>query len=169
LSDHVTVPEQCEVCGFAWDTIAPDDIIDRLELAAAEWGRTLTTSDRDLTARPEPDTWSPVEYAGHVRDVLLNLRDRIIIGAAEDNPVPKPMHGSLRIELDLYDVAPDVLADEIEMATRLLVTTLTALSDRLERPIFYGWPREATRTLRWVGAQALHEAEHHLADVRRQR
>ena len=51
----------------------------------------------------------------------------------------------------------------------LLVTTLTAVDHRIERPIFYGWPREATRTLRWVGAQALHEAEHHLDDVRRQR
>ncbi|MCP3855439.1 MAG: hypothetical protein GY698_12000 [Actinomycetia bacterium] len=36
-----------------------------------------------------------------------------------------------------------------------------------ERPIFYGWPRPATRTLRWVAAQALHEVEHHLGDVER--
>lgn len=36
-----------------------------------------------------------------------------------------------------------------------------------QRPIFYGWPRPATRTVRWVAAQALHEVEHHLDDIER--
>ncbi len=50
---------------------------------------------------------------------------------------------------------------------RLMGRTVTTFMSDLERPTFYPWPRPATRTLRWVAAQALHEAEHHLGDVRR--
>ena len=47
-----------------------------------------------------------------------------------------------------------------------LISTVAALdAEQLARPIFYGWPRPATRSLLWVAAQALHEAEHHLDDV----
>ena len=47
-----------------------------------------------------------------------------------------------------------------------LVADLTVAADA-QRPIFYGWPRPATRTLLWVAAQALHEVEHHLDDIER--
>jgi len=30
----------------------------------------------------------------------------------------------------------------------------------------YGYPRVTNRNLRWVAAQALHEVEHHLSDIR---
>ena len=59
-----------------------------------------------------------------------------------------------------------MVADELVIAADLFTRTFVALSPtQLARPIFYGWPREATRTLLWVGAQCVHEAEHHLADV----
>ena len=103
-----------------------------------------------------------------MRDVLLNLRDRIILGAVEDNPVPKMMHTDARVTLGLYaaDTAA-IVARDLWVAVELFCRTLAALSlEQLARPIFYGYPREATRTLSWVAAQALHEVEHHLADTR---
>jgi hypothetical protein len=82
-----------------------------------------------------------------VRDVLLNLRDRI--------------------ELGLYAAdTPAIVAEELVMAGALFARTVEALPAGYdERPIFYGRPVATTRTLLWVAAQALHECEHHLADA----
>ena len=120
-----------------------------------------------MVDRPEPATWSALEYGCHVRDVLYNLRDRIVVGLAEDNPVPKAMFADLRIERGLYAADdPATLAAELDLAGGLFARTVAALdAEALARPIFYGWPTPATRTLLWVAAQALHETEHHLADV----
>ena len=99
--------------------------------------------------------------------MFFNLRDRIILGAAVDNPTPLGMHVDARVDLGLYrnDTAAS-LADELGVAGSLFTRTFDALPDGFdERPIFYGWPTAATRNLRWVAAQAVHECEHHLADA----
>lgn len=77
------------------------------------------------------------------------------------------MYGSLRIEKGMYRPDdPGDIAEDLAVASRLFSRTLGVIAtSEGERPIFYGWPRPATRTLRWVAAQALHEVEHHLADV----
>jgi len=160
--------EQCEVCGFEWDTITADQVPDRLRAASDGFAEVLRGGGDSLSQRPQPDVWSAVEYGCHVRDAMFNLRDRIVVGLAEDNPTPKAMFTDLRIAAGLYArEQPQQLATEIEVAAGLLGRTVAALdASQLARPIFYGWPRATTRTLLWVAAQALHEAEHHLADVR---
>lgn len=160
--------EACEVCHFEWDAVEPLEIVARLRTTAEEFAEVLSVPGVDLRRRPDPTTWSVMEYCGHVRDATLNLRDRIILGLAEDNPVPKAMFQSIRIDNGLYAAdTPATMAVEIRVAADLLAKSVAALDrEQLERPIFYPYPREATRTLRWVAAQALHEAEHHLDDVR---
>lgn len=159
--------ERCGGCGFAWDVISAADVPDRLRTAAAGYRTVLAEPTAALTIRREPTTWSALEYGGHVRDVLFNLRDRIVLGLAEDNPVPHRLFPDLRVDLGLYahdDAA--TLAIEITVAAHLLRRTVGALSPaQLDRPIFYAWPVAATRTLLWVAAQALHETEHHLTDI----
>ena len=159
--------ERCEGCGFAWDLISATDVPERLRSAAAAYRTAFAEPTATLTIRREPTTWSALQYGGHVRDVLFNLRDRIVLGLAEDNPVPHRLFPDLRVDLGLYERDDaSTLAAEITVATNLLIRTIAALSpEQLDRPIFYAWPVEATRTLRWVAAQALHETEHHLADI----
>lgn len=160
--------ERCEGCQFEWDTITASDATVRLRLVADEFAKLLSEPRVELHTRPEPTTWSVMEYSGHVRDCLLNLRDRIILGLAEANPVPKAMFQAVRIERGLYaEDTPETMAVEIRVAAHLLAKTIAALDDdQLARPIYYPYPREATRSLLWVAAQALHEAEHHLGDAR---
>jgi DNA segregation ATPase FtsK/SpoIIIE, S-DNA-T family len=162
------MPECCDVCGFAWDSITADELPSRLRKAAEGFGAVLGRGGDALSRRTAPDVWSRVEYGCHVRDAMFNLRDRIVLGVAEDNPTPHAMHTDVRIAEGLYaGDQPKVLAVEIAVAADLLARTIETLdAEHLARPIFYGWPRPATRTLLWVGAQALHEAEHHLDDVR---
>lgn len=159
--------ESCAACGFVWDDVTADDVGPRLIAAAESIATCLRESPAAAEQRPEPAVWSMLEYAGHVRDVIINLRDRIVLGVVEDNPVPKAMFGDARIELGLYATdTPDVAAAELTFVAALFTRTVTALTpDQLARPIFYGWPVPATRTLLWVAAQTVHEAEHHLADV----
>ena len=119
-------------------------------------------------ARIAPERWSAVEYGCHVRDVLGNLRDRIILALVEDDPIPHPMHGTPRVDLGLYarDV-PEVTARDLVSAGDLFARTLDCLPEGAgRRTLFYGWPRAATRSIDWVAAQALHECRHHLDDVR---
>jgi len=159
--------ESCEGCGFEWDAVTAAEVPPRLQAAAAGFRTVLAGDAVALASHRDDTTWSPVEYGAHVRDVLLNLRDRIVLGLAQDNPVPHAMFGDLRIRSGLYAAdRPDQLTADIDVAAGLFVRTIAALDDeQLARPIFYGWPTAATRTLLWVAAQALHEAEHHLTDV----
>ena len=161
--------ERCEVCGFEWDAVGPEDVRTRVAAASGAIAALVRPGGPPVVERPEPATWSALEYGCHVRDVLYNLRDRIVVGLAEDNPVPKAMFADVRLRHGLYQAdEPATLATELELAGGLFARTIGALdTDALARPIFYGWPTPATRTLLWVAAQALHEVEHHEADVRR--
>ena len=162
--------ETCPTCPFSWDAVTSPEITPRVTAATESFAMLLRKCPDDASHRPTPDTWSMIEYGCHVRDVLFNLRDRIILGADEDNPRPHPMHVDARVDLGLYrrDSAA-TLAEEIEVAGALFTRTFDALPDGFaERLIFYPWPTPATRNLRWVAAQALHECEHHLADVQSQ-
>lgn len=162
--------EACEVCGFEWDAIEAGDVPVRLRVALAGWVALLESGDAALGVRPSPGIWSVMEYGAHVRDVLLNLRDRIVVGLAEDHPVPKPMYQDVRIANGV--LAADTPADlvvELTVAAGLLAKTVGALDEAaLARTLVYPWPRVTDRNLLWVAAQALHEAEHHLTDARAQ-
>lgn len=159
--------EHCEVCGFTWDAIDPAELPGRLSSGVAAMAA-LVRAEPGASSRPAEDRWSTLEYAAHLRDVLLNVRDRIILGAIEDNPEPKKLYPDARVGLGLYrQDTPALVAADLETAGGLFLRTLNALSrEQMGRPIFYAWPTPATRTLDWVAAQVLHEVEHHLDDVR---
>lgn len=160
--------EACEFCDFEWDTVFPAEVGPRLRHAVRTFANLLIANPEESLQRPNPDRWSAVEYAAHARDVLMNLRDRIILGVVEDNPVPHGMHGTPRIELGLYDAEqPESLANELVVVAEIFIRTYDHLPPHAgSRPIFYGWPVATTRTLDWVAAQALHECEHHLDDAK---
>ena len=158
--------ERCE-CGFAWAEVSDPEIPDRIATGAAALAgflRAATAPDR----RPRPDRWSAVEYGAHVRDVLLHLRDRVVVTLVEDDPTFKPLYRDQRVDLGLYarDDAATV-ATELGTAAALFGRTWAALdADALDRPCQYAFPVPATRSVRWMGQQAVHEVEHHLGDVR---
>jgi hypothetical protein len=161
--------ERCEIksCGFEWDAVQSSEVGRRI-LESSRAIATLISTHTRSSVRPAPDVWSPVEYAGHVRDVLFNIRDRLVVAINEENPLCKGLFGTPRIELGLYkDDAPSVVAHELTVAADLFTRTWDRISMPLrDRTMIYGYPRLADRSLHWVAAQALHEVEHHLSDVR---
>jgi hypothetical protein len=160
--------ETCEACGFAWETVADAEIAERIVAGADALAGILAAPDRDtLTERPEPDRWSALEYGAHVRDVMLHVRDRVVIALVEDDPEFKPLYRDERVDLGLYAAdEPAVVAEELRMAARLFARTFAATSGaQRERPCQYAYPTVQTRTVRWMCQQVVHEVEHHLADV----
>ena len=117
--------------------------------------------------RPSAQRWSATQYAAHVRDVLLTLRDRLVIGVVEDNPSFKPMFRDERVDLGLYDADPaDAVAEELRSATAMFIRLFEAIDPTLlGRPVQYGVPSPVERSLLWMGQQAVHEVEHHRSDI----
>lgn len=160
-----SAPESCAVCGHVWADVAPAAVADRLRAGVAGFADVL--AGPGVERRPDPTRWSPLEYACHVRDVLLVVRERVLLAVLEDTPAPPAMYPDGRVDTGFYvGESPAVVADELRCAADLLVRTL----DRLDgagwaRTLRYGYPVPAERNLAWVASQAVHEVEHHLADA----
>jgi len=165
----MTINERCteDFCGFEWDAVISSEVGQRIIKSAAEIANLISTTSTS-NSRRTTEVWSPVEYAGHVRDVLFNIRDRLIVAMNEDNPLCKGLFGTSRIELGLYkNDSPAVVAEELRVAASLFARTWDRIPEIIrDRTMVYGWPRLADRSLHWVAAQALHEVEHHLSDIR---
>jgi hypothetical protein len=129
-----------------------------------------STDPERLQLRPSPHVWSPLEYACHVRDLLLVQRERVLAARRRDRPVAEPMGRNERVEHDVYNnQRPDDVARQLTDATLLLSNALIRLSPAdWERTVIYTYPERAERSLRWVAAHTVHELRHHLLDIRQQ-
>jgi DinB superfamily len=159
--------ETCEDCGFARVQVGRDEIAPRAVAAARQIATAIGANADRSRVRPSHERWSALEYAAHVRDVFLAFRDRLVIGLVEDNPGFKPLYRDERVSLGLY--AADTVAEvagELEAAANMLLRPFSAIeSADLQRVVQFGFPDPLPRTLLWMGQQAVHESEHHLADI----
>jgi hypothetical protein len=162
----------CEQCGFNYDTGDLQGTVTLLIRQAADCSMALTKAaagpDPDVVRlRPEPDVWSAIEYACHVRDVLEIQRQRIAQCLAEDRPVYAPMDRTRRLkqfkyeEQDPMEVAAALMrfAREFGAAARVLTPP------QLGRLGLYNYPVRAPRTLGWIIRHTAHEIQHHRLDL----
>ncbi len=162
--------DACRECGFEYRVeearVAGDAIVDE----AAQLADVVTSAATDARERREPDTWSPLEYACHVRDVLLVQRERVLLARRRDRPSLEAMGRDERVDHDGYaEQRPEDVARQLHDAARLFANVLSRLGDEdWERVVVYGYPAPAERSLRWVAVHTLHEVHHHLLDVRTQ-
>ena len=160
---------RCTGCGFEYDLDeapgAGASIIEGVGDLAA-----ILASGRDVRSRPEPATWSPLEYGCHVRDVLLVQRERVFAARLLDCPSFDPMGRDERAGYDGYaDQAPDRVARQLDDAAYLFANALARLGPAdWDRTVMYNFPSRLERSLRWVSVHTVHEVRHHLRDVERQ-
>jgi hypothetical protein len=160
----------CAECGFSYELVQPDVVPGRLRALRSGFSEELSSAGAAAASRrPEPSVWSALEYACHVRDVLLVQRERMIVAQVEDVPAVARMHRDERVRLARYDAHPvSVVLDQLGMAAELCAVTFEALGEAgRARCLVYPWPEATERDLGWVGRHAVHEGEHHLMDVRR--
>jgi len=161
---------ECDECGFVYQDIEPRGVSGALGSLGPRLHDALTGADRaDLARRPDPATWSALEYACHLRDVLLVQRERVLRALVEDAPRFEPMHREERVELAGYASEPPALVvQELEVAARMLARLLGRLTDdQRARRCVYNWPAPTEVDVLWVGRHTVHEGEHHLGDIRR--
>lgn len=132
------------------------------------FGRVLEAADDDqLRTRPAPATWSALEYAVHVRDVLNVFSERIVRTLAEHEP-----------ELGWWDheaAIADGMANESDVGAVVddLGRNASKLSEALRLVDDDGWSRGAIRrpgerfTIELMARFALHEVVHHRTDAQR--
>jgi hypothetical protein len=165
----------CEQCGFVYEEVAVDDVAGRVRALGPRYRELLGPSGPDTGHRPHADrvrpsltTWSALEYACHVRDVLLMQRDRALVALVAECPSFPPMYREERVELARYEAQDlDEVAEQVAMAAELLALVFEGLLEtQWQRPLIYNFPERTERDVAWLGRHTIHEGEHHLSDIR---
>lgn len=161
--------EHCTECGFDYASAPAATVGRRLRaetVALAEAVRQVGSAPC-----PVPGCWTAIEYGGHVRDMLIVQRERVLHACGVDTPSIIPMGRDLRVDrgeyvgLDADDIARQ-LGDAVDSFARTLDNLAPA---DWKRQVVYNYPERAHRDLEWVAAHTVHEILHHTLDVRRHR
>jgi hypothetical protein len=156
----------CIDCGFAFPECDVADVASRLRELTAQIRTFVVRVGRDrLSATPPGATWTGVEYVCHIRDVFEASTIRLFRTRTEDRPQLEPLYNDLRaVRFRYADADPMPVLDEIDAAAAGCCDEVARVAD---------WDRKFTRlpgeerTARWLARAAVHEATHHLLDLRR--
>lgn len=154
----------CGECGFSYAALSADAA--RAVIAAVPGRvRTAALAVSEPRRRPEPATWSVLEYACHLRDVYATSTIRLHRVRTEESPVLEPMLNDLRARRFRYNTL------DLDPVLNELSGTVAGFLDEMGRVSGDGWARGATRlpgerrTALWLVRHAAHEGVHHLGDI----
>lgn len=155
---------RCDECGFDASQVSPSALAAVLRGLTAPWREVLTRAD--VTVRPQPATWSPLEYACHVHEVLDVFTGRFSLILDEDSPaLPNWDQDRAAIEGEYAGQDPERIAREIPERTEGLIAVLGGYAGESE------WERAAIRsdgaafTGLSLARYLTHDLAHHLSDV----
>jgi hypothetical protein len=156
--------KQCPECGLDVSTVDRSAIPGMIRSNAWAWERVLSAAE-DVRRRPDSQTWSPLEYACHVRDVFLIFDRRLGLMLTEDDPLFPNWDQDATAVADRYaEQDPDTVASH-------LVAAALAISTHFEELFDAQWRRPgrrsdgATFTVESFARYLLHDPVHHLYDV----
>jgi DinB family protein len=157
------ISQRCAECGFDPSATSHTDVAGHIRTDAAKWPQRL--SRPDVTERPRPTVWSPLEYGCHVRDVHRIYHERVRLMLDEDQPhFPNWDQDATAVEDDYGSQDPTVVAAE-------LVDAAAAMADTYERVPPDAWSRRGHRsngsefTVASIAIYHLHDIVHHAHDV----
>lgn len=159
------VERRCPECGEDASRIRPEQVAELVRDCAGQW-RLVLTGDAAVRDRPRPDRWSPLEYAGHVREVFEVFDGRLEQMLAEDDPVFASWDQDAAAVQNRYgEQDPAEVADA-------LVAAAARIADRFDTVSGAQWDRPGRRsdgaefTVISFARYLLHDVVHHLHDVR---
>lgn len=154
----------CPECGLVAGDVDPTTVGDRVRAALPRWEEALGRDDS--RERPDADTWSPTEYACHVRDVFRVFAGRAARMLDEDDPEFENWDQDETAVADRYDAQdPADVAPQLLEAGERVADVFDAVADD-------AWARTGHRsdgasfTVATLAQYFLHDIEHHLHDVR---
>jgi len=155
----------CPECGFDATAIAATDLAARVRASVPGYRAALARDD--AATRPDPGTWSALEYSCHVRDVHRLYTYRLGLMLDQDDPLfPNWDQDVTAVEDDYGSQDPAVVADELAAAAEDMASAYEGVSGDQ-------WQRTGRRsdgamfTVDSFGRYFLHDIEHHLWDVSR--
>lgn len=156
--------QACPECGYDAAGVDRADLAGAVRENAAFWSTAL--QDPRAARRPGPTTWSPTEYACHVRDVHRVFAGRLEQMLTEDDPVFADWDQDETAVAERYDLQqPAGVVPDLVAAADLAATWY-------ERPAGADWDRPGRRsngsafTVDTLGRYHLHDLVHHRWDVR---
>jgi hypothetical protein len=160
-----TSERECPECRFDAAAVAVTSIGARVRVNAAAWPAVLARAD--VRQRPNENTWSPLEYAAHVRDVHRVYAQRLQRFLSEDNPLFPNWDQDAAAVTDRYNEQdPQQVGVELGEAAEAAASGFDAVPAD-------AWNRTAERsdgatfTLASFARYYLHDVVHHRWDVER--
>jgi hypothetical protein len=156
--------EECPECGFAAGAFPPDAVADRVRADLPRW--TAVLARPDARERPDERTWSPTEYACHVRDVFVLFAERARLVLETDEPQ------FANWDQDETAIADDYAAQDPAVVSEQLVPAGLAIADVWAGVPADAWDRRGSRsdgtgfTTATLSQYFIHDVVHHLHDVR---
>jgi hypothetical protein len=154
----------CAECGLVAGDVAPTEIAHRVQADLPRWSAVLERPD--ARERPTPTTWSPTEYACHVRDVHVLFAERIRLMLDQDAPrFANWNQDETALDDDYASQDPAIVAPQLVGAGEGMVDLLESIPDD-------AWDRTGYRsdgsefTVATLTQYYLHDIAHHLHDVR---
>lgn len=158
-----TLERPCPECGFSASAVAPGAVAGLVEVVTEPWPAVLARPD--AAVRPDASTWSPLEYACHVRDVCTLFAERARLILDEDHPTFANWDQDETAVAERYgEQDPARVAAEVPAAAAQLAAVYRAVPEG-------AWERTGERsngsvfTLLTLGQYGLHDLAHHLRDV----
>jgi hypothetical protein len=163
----------CEKCGFVYESVPRHEVSHELRRAAREVRARLGAAlerpggEAALRQRREPEIWSALEYAGHLRDVFIVQRERLYLSLIEESPSFASIYRERRAELARYNEEdPATTGTEVVLTAELLGRAFDWLSDeQWQRTMVYAFVDPVQVDAAWLARHTLHEARHHLIDI----
>lgn len=157
------ITTRCPDCGFDPTAVRHADVPARTRAYAAALGDRLLRPG--ATLRPEPQTWAPVEYACHVRDVCELFDLRLGLMLTQDDPVFDNWDQDDTALAERYwTQVPETVAGQLGRAADTVADSFAAVAgDQWERP-----GRRSNGSVFTVDTFAryfLHDLAHHAWDV----
>lgn len=158
-----TLERTCSQCGMDASSIPAADLASRVTTSTAPWSQVLTRCD--VRRRPGPATWSPLEYACHVRDGCVLFTQRITTMLTDDHPAFANWdQDGTAIEDRYAEQDPPVVAAALAGAAADLAAVCARVSS--EQWELTGHRSDGSQfTVLSLGRYGLHDLAHHLWDV----
>lgn len=155
----------CPECGLDATRVAFASIPEIVRDNASQWPAVLKRPD--VRERPDDHTWSPLEYAAHVRDVFRIFRERLALVRAEDDPAFENWDQDEAALAGRYDMQnPATVSMELVDAAALVADAFAAVpATELDRTARRS--DGASFTIASLGRYFIHDPVHHLWDVTR--
>ncbi len=154
----------CAECGLVAGDVAPTEVAHRVQTDLPRWSAVLERPD--ARERPAPTTWSPTEYACHVRDVHVLFAERIRLMLDQDAPrFANWNQDETALADDYASQDPAVVAPQLVDAGEQMVELLESIpGDAWDRS---GYRSDGSEfTVATLTQYYLHDIAHHLHDVR---